>query len=113
MVPTCQWALCCLVRVGATRRFFLADLGGFRSFGVGPPSGWRRCRRVSLMRRRPAFWPFSSTAGNLFLGGFGFSVVCLFFSFLGSQFACVRFNFYGNICWLIARSGLFYLESEH
>jgi hypothetical protein len=46
------------------------------------------------------------------LGGFCLSVVCFFFFFLGSHSACVEFKFYGNICWLIARSGLFSLESE-
>jgi hypothetical protein len=97
--------------VWATRRFFLADLDGFWSSGFGPPSGRRRCRCVSSTRRCPASWPFSSTAGSLFLGGLCFSVVC-FFSFLGSQSACVGFNFYENICWLIAKSSLFSLESE-
>jgi hypothetical protein len=34
------------------------------------------------------------------------------FLFLGSQSACVGFKFYENICWLIARSGLFSSENE-
>jgi len=56
--------------------------------------------------------PLSSTAGSLFWVVFA-SVSCVFFSlFLGSQSACVGFKFYGNIYCLIARSGLFSLESE-
>jgi hypothetical protein len=81
VVPMRQWALRCLVRVWATRRFFLADLGGFWSFSVGPPSGWRRCQRVAFKRRCPVSWPLSSTAGNLFWVVFCFSVVCFFFLF--------------------------------
>jgi len=41
-----------------------------------------------------------------------FGVLCLFclcvlLMFLRSQSACVWFKFYGNICWLIARSAIF------
>jgi hypothetical protein len=54
--------------------FFLADLTSNRSYGVGPLSGWHRCRRV---KGRPTSWPISSTVGNLFWVVFA-SVSCVF-----------------------------------
>jgi hypothetical protein len=113
MLPTRLEALCYLVRVWARLHLFQAVLSGNWLYGVEPPSGWHRCRRMSFKHRRPASWPFSSTTGRLFWVVFAQVFLCFFLLFIGSQSTCVWFKFYGNICWLIARSGLFSLESEH
>jgi hypothetical protein len=83
VVPTPQWVLRCLVRAWATRRFFLANLGGFRSSIAG----------VGAWPSRTAVWPlgpFPPLPAACF-GWFSVSVSCVsfFFIFFGSQSAFV------------------------
>jgi hypothetical protein len=54
--------------------------------------------------RHHGFFP---TVGSLFWGFFAYVFFVFFLLFLQSQPACVWIKFYGNICWLSARSALF------
>jgi hypothetical protein len=92
VVSTRQWALRCLVRVWAKRRFFwpisavfgrpalILRLGGA---GVGA------CTTRAAFRLLGLFPPLLAAC---FLGDLCFNVLC-FFSFFGSQSACVWVQF--------------------
>jgi hypothetical protein len=96
--------------------------------GHAPPFSGQSLR-FPVVRRRSSVWvapvsahglhaPPSGLSGpflncrQLIFGDFLLQCRVFFFSFVRSQSALVGFKFYENICWLIARSGLFSLESE-
>jgi len=104
--PTRLGTLCSVVRVRATLRLFQVVLGGNQLYGVRSSSRWSWWRHVSFTHRRPASWHFLPLPAACF-GFFCLCVFCVLLLFLQSQPTCTLIKFYGNICWLIARSALF------